>query len=61
MITAVQITFIVPPAGESPSEFRRALLENVRAAIAHAHLDGKLDAARAEECYRALPVAEPRQ
>jgi len=56
----VEITFTVPPAGEKPSEYRRVLLETIRDALAHAHFDGQLDAARAEECYRALPIEEPR-
>jgi hypothetical protein len=54
----VQITFAVPRAGENPIEFRRAVQERIRDAFAHAHFDGKLDAARAEECYRAIPVED---
>jgi hypothetical protein len=60
MSAAVEITFIVPPAGESPPEFRRTVQERIRDAFAHAHFDGKLDAARAEECYRAVPVEDPK-
>jgi hypothetical protein len=57
----VQITFAVPPAGDQPSEFRRALIESIRNAIAAAAMAGTLDMARADEAFRALPLDEPRQ
>jgi hypothetical protein len=57
-VTEPVITFNVPPLGDKPSEFRRAVQENIHDAIAHAHFDGRLDAARAEECFRAIPVHE---
>jgi hypothetical protein len=57
----VRIIVALPPAGKSPSKFRRYFLKAIRDAIAHAHLEGRFDAARAEECYRALPLEEPRK
>ncbi len=58
MSDAIEITFVVPPAGEKPSIFRRNVRERIRDAVAHAHLDGRIDSARAEEIYRAVPVGE---
>jgi hypothetical protein len=57
----VAILFWVPVPGDRPSEFRRAFLIAIRDAIAKARFAGKLDGARAEECFRALPIEEPRQ
>jgi hypothetical protein len=50
----VEIRFIVPPAGEQPSEFRRAIIQSIRDAIAAAAMSGALDMARADEGFRAL-------
>jgi len=61
MSALVEITFMVPAAGEKPSGFRGALLEGIRDAIAHAYFDGRLDADRTEECFRALPIEEARR
>jgi hypothetical protein len=55
------ITFTVPQAGSHPSEFRREFFTALRDAIAVAAMAGRLDFARADECFRALSIQEPRQ
>jgi hypothetical protein len=57
----VSITFVMPPAGNKPSEFRRALIVAIRAAIGAAHHAGELDAPRAVESFRVLAVEELRR
>jgi hypothetical protein len=58
---APSLTFQIPPAGDSPFKFRRAFLTAIRDAIAKAQIAGDIDAPLAVECFRALPMAEPRQ
>jgi hypothetical protein len=54
----VSVIFSVPASGERPTAFRRALVTAVRDAIATAAMAGRLDTARAEEAFRALPIEE---
>jgi hypothetical protein len=54
----IYLTFLVPREGKSPSEFRRAVQANIRETVARSYFDGKLDAARADEIYRAVPVED---
>lgn len=54
----MRVTFEIPPPAD-PFLFRRALLEAIRLAIGEAQVAGKIDAATAVACFRALPTPEP--
>ncbi len=49
----------MPAPAESPFLFRRAFLNAIRTAISQAQIDGRIDAATAVACNRALPPATP--
>ncbi len=57
----VTLSITLPPAGDKPSEFRRAFIQAVRDAATQAAIEGRIDFAIAEEVVRALPVEELRQ
>jgi hypothetical protein len=59
-IATRHITFIMPPASESPFLFRRALLAAIRSAISEAHVDGQIDVQTTVAALGALPMTEPR-
>jgi len=50
------ISFVVPPAGEKPSEFRRAFVLAIRIAAYESHFDGQISSEILEEIIRALPL-----
>jgi hypothetical protein len=50
------ITFVVPPAGEKPSEFRRNFVQAIRDASSELHSKGQIGTELLEEIIRALPL-----
>jgi hypothetical protein len=51
------ITVEIPSTSEQPFLFQRAFLGAIRKAIGEAQIAGKIDAATAVACNRALPPA----
>jgi hypothetical protein len=57
-MSTAKITFELPAAGDSPFIFRRRFLGAIRDAIAHAQINGEVDAEIAVECFKSLPMPD---
>jgi hypothetical protein len=53
--TVRYLTVPIPHPGTLPSRFRREFIFSIKRSILEAFRSGSLDAAIAEECWRALP------